>query len=161
MRQLHQRAINRQHRLAGQMVMRRHLRQHAADRRRRLLPALVPTIACLYVGLVVAFVLLNYYLHCGVTLKWVEAVLPRLFFNTSAFHNIHHSHTRMHFGEAMTLWDHVCKTRIEHLIGSSSNDMPTTRGIDRVYPGLFVNNSDAACLNGNRLLFAWKDDLFI
>jgi lathosterol oxidase len=33
----------------------------------------------LYFGLVIAFVLLNFYLHCGVAVRWVEAILPRVF----------------------------------------------------------------------------------
>lgn len=66
----------------------------------------------LYFGLVVGFVVLNFYLHCGVTLAPVEAVLPRLLINTSAFHNVHHSHVRVNFGEAMILWDVLCGTRL-------------------------------------------------
>lgn len=68
--------------------------------------------APLYVALVVGFVLLNFYLHCGVTLGLVEATLPRVFLNTSAFHNVHHSHANANFGEAMYLWDWLCKTRL-------------------------------------------------
>lgn len=66
-----------------------------------------------YVALVVGFVTLNFYLHCGVTLKLAEATLPRLFFNTSAFHNVHHSHANANFGEAMYLWDRLCRTRLQ------------------------------------------------
>jgi sterol desaturase/sphingolipid hydroxylase (fatty acid hydroxylase superfamily) len=69
--------------------------------------------APLYVALVVGFVGLNFYLHCGVTLGLAEATLPRLLLNTSAFHNIHHSHAKVNFGEAMTLWDRLCKTRLQ------------------------------------------------
>ena len=65
-----------------------------------------------YVALVVGFVTLNFYLHCGVTLRPVEASLPRLFFNTSAFHNVHHSHANANFGEALYLWDRLCRTRL-------------------------------------------------
>lgn len=64
----------------------------------------------LYAGLVLGFVALNFYLHCGVTLGWVERVLPRALFNTSAFHNLHHAKANTHFGEALTLWDHLCGT---------------------------------------------------
>jgi lathosterol oxidase len=71
--------------------------------------------APLYFGLVLGFVVLNFYLHCGVTLSWVEAVLPRLMLNTSAFHNIHHSHANANFGEPMFLWDLVFKTRLQDL----------------------------------------------
>ncbi|MCA9718189.1 MAG: sterol desaturase family protein [Myxococcales bacterium] len=68
-----------------------------------------------YFGLVLGFIVLNFYLHCGVTLPLIERTLPRLWLNTSAFHNIHHSHVRANFGEPLTLWDHVCKTRLEDL----------------------------------------------
>jgi sterol desaturase/sphingolipid hydroxylase (fatty acid hydroxylase superfamily) len=68
--------------------------------------------APLYAALVIGFVTLNFYLHCGVTLSPVEATLPRLFFNTSAFHNVHHSHANANFGEALYLWDRLCKTRL-------------------------------------------------
>ncbi len=66
--------------------------------------------APLYFALVAAFVLLNFYLHCGVTLRWVEATLPRAFVNTSAFHNRHHANAEVNFGEAFTLWDRLCGT---------------------------------------------------
>ena len=66
----------------------------------------------LYFSLVIGFVVLNFYLHCGVTLKALESVLPRAMVNTSAFHNIHHSHANVHFGEAMIVWDVICKTRL-------------------------------------------------
>lgn len=69
--------------------------------------------APLYFGLVIGFVNLNFYLHCGVTLGWVEKIVPKTGLNTSAFHNIHHSHAVVNFGEAMTIWDRICKTRLE------------------------------------------------
>jgi lathosterol oxidase len=69
--------------------------------------------APMYFALVVGFVVLNLYLHSGVTYRFVEATLPRLFLNTSAFHNVHHSHANANFGEAMVLWDRICKTRLE------------------------------------------------
>jgi sterol desaturase/sphingolipid hydroxylase (fatty acid hydroxylase superfamily) len=65
----------------------------------------------LYVPLVLGFVALNFYLHCGVTLRWAEAVLPKIYLNTSAFHNVHHSKANTHFGEALYLWDAICGTR--------------------------------------------------
>jgi lathosterol oxidase len=58
-------------------------------------------------------VLLNFYLHSGVTWRWVEATLPRAYFNTSAHHNIHHSHADTNFAEAFTIWDYLCGTRLE------------------------------------------------
>ncbi len=66
-----------------------------------------------YVFLVVGFVCLNLYLHCGVTVGWIEATLPRIGINTSAFHNVHHSHARVNFAEVATWWDRICKTRLE------------------------------------------------
>ncbi|MDI1476469.1 sterol desaturase family protein [Polyangium sp. y55x31] len=68
--------------------------------------------APLYFALVVGFVNLNFYLHCGVTLSWVEKTLPRIFLNTSAFHNVHHARANTHFGEALYLWDVLCGTRL-------------------------------------------------
>ncbi len=69
--------------------------------------------APLYFGLVLAFVNLNWYLHCGVELRVIEATLPRIGLNTSAFHNIHHSHANVNFGEAMTVWDRICRTSLD------------------------------------------------
>lgn len=71
--------------------------------------------APLYFLLVVGFVTLNLYLHAGVTFRWVEATLPRLGLNTSAFHNVHHSHANANFGEAMFIWDVICRTRLNDL----------------------------------------------
>lgn len=69
--------------------------------------------APLYFGLVAAFVSLNFYLHCGVASDVLEATLPRLFVNTSRFHNRHHANAEVNFGEALTLWDRLCHTREE------------------------------------------------
>ena len=67
--------------------------------------------APLYFALVLGFVLLNFYLHAGVASRLLEATLPRLYVNTSAFHNRHHANAEVNFGEALTLWDHLCGTR--------------------------------------------------
>ena len=64
-----------------------------------------------YVTLVAGFVLLNLYLHCGIEVRWLEGTVPRVGLNTSAFHNVHHSHVRVNFGEVAYLWDLICKTR--------------------------------------------------
>lgn len=69
--------------------------------------------APLYFGLVFAFVSLNFYLHCGVASRLLEGTLPRLFVNTSRFHNRHHANAEVNFGEALTLWDRLCRTREE------------------------------------------------
>jgi lathosterol oxidase len=71
----------------------------------------------LYFGLVVGFILLNFYLHCGVTLALPERTLSRVLLNTSAFHNVHHARANTHFGEALTLWDRICGTRLTDLGG--------------------------------------------
>jgi sterol desaturase/sphingolipid hydroxylase (fatty acid hydroxylase superfamily) len=68
--------------------------------------------APLYFPLVVVFILFNLYLHCGFPVRILEATLPRLYINTAVFHNVHHANAEAHFGEAMTLWDHICKTRL-------------------------------------------------
>lgn len=66
--------------------------------------------APLYFTAIVSFVLLNLYLHSGVTFKALEAILPRIGLNSSAWHNLHHSHTNVNFGEVSFIWDKVCKT---------------------------------------------------
>lgn len=66
--------------------------------------------APLYFTAIVGFVLLNLYLHCGVTVKALERVLPRLYLNTSGWHNVHHSDVNANFGEVSFFWDKVCKT---------------------------------------------------
>jgi lathosterol oxidase len=65
----------------------------------------------MYLGLIVGFVALNLYLHCGVEVRVLERFVPRLGFNTSAFHNVHHSHVRANFGEVARWWDRICGTR--------------------------------------------------
>jgi sterol desaturase/sphingolipid hydroxylase (fatty acid hydroxylase superfamily) len=67
--------------------------------------------APLYFGLVGGFVLLNFYLHCGVRVGLIEATLPRMRINTSVFHNRHHANAEVNFGEAFILWDMLCRTR--------------------------------------------------
>ena len=69
--------------------------------------------APIYFALVGGFILLNFYLHCGVTIPLLERVLPLLRINTSLFHNVHHARANTHFGEALTLWDTLCGTRID------------------------------------------------
>ena len=71
-----------------------------------------PHFAPIYFTLVIGFISLNYYLHCGVRVELLEQLLPPTLLNTSAFHNIHHSHANVNFGEALTLWDRLCRTRL-------------------------------------------------
>lgn len=65
----------------------------------------------LYFALVGGFVLLNFYLHCGVEVRLFERLIPKLGVNTSAYHNVHHSHVNANFGEVAWVWDRICKTR--------------------------------------------------
>lgn len=67
--------------------------------------------APMYFGLVGGFILLNFYLHCGHRVRWIEAALAPLRLNSSVFHNRHHANAEVNFGEAFTLWDAFCKTR--------------------------------------------------
>jgi lathosterol oxidase len=69
--------------------------------------------APVYWTLVVGFITLNLYLHCGATIPLVERLLTPLTINTSAFHNVHHANAEAHFGEALSLWDHLCGTTLE------------------------------------------------
>ncbi|MFO0555938.1 MAG: sterol desaturase family protein [Polyangiaceae bacterium] len=69
-----------------------------------------PHYAPVYFALVVGFISLNFYLHCGVGAHLIEATLPRLGFNTSAFHNRHHANANVNFGEAMIVWDRLMRT---------------------------------------------------
>lgn len=66
--------------------------------------------APLYFTAIVGFVLLNLYLHCGVTYGWIEKLLPKIGLNSSAWHNIHHSDVNANFGEVSFIWDKICKT---------------------------------------------------
>lgn len=68
--------------------------------------------APLYFSAIGSFVVLNFYLHCGVTYRWAEKLLPRLLLNSSAWHNIHHSHANANFGEVSFVWDRICKTSL-------------------------------------------------
>jgi len=71
--------------------------------------------APLYFTAIIGFVLLNLYLHCGVTFNFMEKLLPRLLLNSSAWHNVHHSDVNANFGEVSFIWDKICKTSREDL----------------------------------------------
>lgn len=78
--------------------------------------------APLYFALVVGFVLLNLYLHSGVSIGWIERFLPYVLLNTSAFHNLHHSRVDTNYGEVLFLWDLILGTadaRNPHHVPSS------------------------------------------
>lgn len=68
--------------------------------------------APLYFTAIVGFVLLNLYLHCGVTFLWLEKALPKIGLNSSAWHNVHHSDVNANFGEVSFIWDRLCKTSL-------------------------------------------------
>ena len=68
--------------------------------------------APLYFSAIAGFVLLNLYLHCGVTFNFLERILPRLMLNSSAWHNVHHSDVNANFGEVSYIWDKWCKTTL-------------------------------------------------
>ena len=65
----------------------------------------------LHGSLIVAQTVLNIYLHCEYSFDIIENTLPRLFINTSGYHhNLHHSKTKIHFSELLTLWDYLLNT---------------------------------------------------
>lgn len=66
--------------------------------------------APLYFSAIIGFVLLNLYLHCGVTFAFMEKLLPRIYLNSSAWHNVHHSDVNANFGEVSFIWDRLCRT---------------------------------------------------
>jgi len=68
--------------------------------------------APLYFTAIISFVLLNLYLHSGIHSKVLEAILPKILLNSSAWHNIHHSDVNANFGEVSYFWDKVCKTTL-------------------------------------------------
>ena len=63
--------------------------------------------------LLVSFGFLNMYLHCGYRVPLLEGTLPYLYLNTSVWHNKHHELSVAHFGEILTLWDHILGTHSE------------------------------------------------
>ncbi|EGD74227.1 sterol desaturase [Salpingoeca rosetta] len=63
-----------------------------------------------HVPAVLAFTALNFYLHCGFEISFLERLLKPLLVNTSTFHNVHHEKTTRHFGEMLVLWDVLCST---------------------------------------------------
>jgi len=69
--------------------------------------------APLYFTAIGGFVILNLYLHCGVTFAWLEKFLSRVGLNSSAWHNVHHCDVNANFGEVSFIWDKICKTTKE------------------------------------------------
>lgn len=66
--------------------------------------------APVYRALVLGFVWLNLYLHCGVEVGALERLCKALRLNSSAHHNVHHARVNVHFGEASFVWDRLCGT---------------------------------------------------
>lgn len=64
----------------------------------------------MYITAIVAFVVLNLYLHCGVTFSWIEKIIPPIGLNSSGWHNVHHSDVVSNYGELSYIWDKICKT---------------------------------------------------
>ena len=60
-----------------------------------------------------SFALLNLYLHCGYSIPVLEWALPKLYINTSEWHNKHHELSVAHFGEMLTLWDWILGTHTD------------------------------------------------
>lgn len=82
--------------------------------------------APLYFTAIAGFVMLNLYLHCGVTFNFMEKLLPRMLLNSSAWHNVHHSDVNANFGEVSFIWDKICKTSREDLRQKKQNISVTT-----------------------------------
>ena len=64
----------------------------------------------IHVPFLAFFSLLNLYLHCGYSIPLLEWVLPKLWINTSKWHNKHHELSITHFGEMLTIWDYAMGT---------------------------------------------------
>ena len=64
----------------------------------------------------ISFISFNFYLHSGVKIPFFEKTLPKLFINTSTFHNVHHAKVSINFGEVLYLWD--------WLLGTADKDNP-------------------------------------
>jgi sterol desaturase/sphingolipid hydroxylase (fatty acid hydroxylase superfamily) len=64
----------------------------------------------MHMPFLLAFGLLNLYLHCGYAVPVLERWLPRVYINTSAWHNKHHELSVAHFGEMLTVWDYIMGT---------------------------------------------------
>lgn len=67
-----------------------------------------------HAGLIAFQTILNIYLHCGYTFAIIENTFPKIFINTSGYHNFHHSKTKIHFSELLTLWDYFLNTGGTH-----------------------------------------------
>lgn len=82
--------------------------------------------APLYFTAISGFVLLNLYLHCGVTFAFLEKVLPKIGLNSSAWHNVHHSDVNANFGEVSFIWDRICRTTRNDMLSKKQLKTKTT-----------------------------------
>lgn len=80
-----------------------------------------------YAGVVVGFVVLNLYLHAGVTFPWAERLIPKLGLNSSAWHNIHHQRVDANFGEVSFVWDRLMGTGVDPERRDGPTEVTTTR----------------------------------
>ena len=64
----------------------------------------------MHLPFIAVFYYLNLYLHCGYYIPFLEWLLPKFWINTSDWHNLHHALRVSHFGEMLTLWDHIMDT---------------------------------------------------
>jgi lathosterol oxidase len=93
----------------------------------------------LYMTAIVAFVLLNLYLHSGVSFFWIEKIIPPIGLNSSVWHNVHHSDVVSNFGELSYIWDKICKTsrqdmarkKLQQADLSTETDMMINKGIEQ------------------------------
>ena len=69
-------------------------------------PLHMPTLA--------GFALLNLYLHCGYSVRWLDRLLRAAMLDTSALHNRHHETSRCNFGEVLVVWDVLMGTCDDH-----------------------------------------------
>lgn len=72
----------------------------------------LPLFFPIYGTLVVFYLVLNHYLHCGFIISSLEHLLAKCYFMTSAWHNTHHNRGRrgwhatdQTFAEMLTIWD--------------------------------------------------------
>jgi lathosterol oxidase len=78
--------------------------------------------------LLVFYIILNHYLHCGYVIPALERILAPMQIMTSAWHNVHHEKGRVGFnynaqtfGEMLTVWDRWMGTHVQgHYLYSGS-----------------------------------------
>ena len=86
----------------------------------------------LYMTAIVAFVVLNLYLHCGVAFSRVEKTILPIGLNSSGWHNYHHSDVVSNFGELSYIWDKICKTSRKDIAEKKQAPDPDTKASDEL-----------------------------